>query len=377
MRCISYGAALPQRGEEPLKPQLYGEMVWKLDMDYLQCADKLPKPVYLGSHHTHETLFRLEDSHYTIAETTDENVESVGALAESFKNAKVQKLDLSIDLESQGISAVKMTSSLLTPGRRLRWEPSTKPDLAALEAADTAGVDFSMPHERSTVFACVSTDTADAAREDVPHEVQLVHCTKPVPMLPAIQKTFETMGWLTTTSKLADCRKNVVMLVDLEGFILSMLHDDALAAMQAISTSASSLLWVTKGGLLTDKKPGFAMAAGLALVITSEQLFSLFLLELVGEASQEHYRFEADPLYWRRLEKVTINTCERVGVLDNDIHDELGCSPNNLRWVADDAICDPSCRNRWRLNLQLWGKVPKRSRLVPPVATPAPHLMRG
>lgn len=121
------------------------------------------------------------------------------------------------------------------------WESSTKPDLAALEAAGIAGIDFSMPHERSTVFACVSTDTADAAREDVLHEVQLVYRTKPIPMLPAIQKAFETVGWLTTTSKLANCRKNVadlvVMLADLEGLILSMLHDDALAAIQAFSTT--------------------------------------------------------------------------------------------------------------------------------------------
>ncbi|KAI4136763.1 MAG: hypothetical protein LQ341_005461 [Variospora aurantia] len=123
-----------------------------------------------------------------------------------------------------------------------------------------------MPHERSTVFACVSTDTADAAREDVLHEVQLVYRTKPIPMLPAIQKAFETVGWLTTTSKLANCRKNVaylvVMVAYLEGLILSTLHNGAVAAIQAISTTASSLLWVTKGGLLTDKKPGLAMAAG-------------------------------------------------------------------------------------------------------------------
>ncbi|KAI4127602.1 MAG: hypothetical protein LQ341_006775, partial [Variospora aurantia] len=118
MRRISYGAALPQRGEEPLKPQLYGEMVWKLDIDYVQCADKLPSLSI--SDLVGLSLCKLEDSHYTIAETTDENVESVGALAESFKNAKVQKLDMSIDLESQGISAVKMTSSLAGPTSQAR-----------------------------------------------------------------------------------------------------------------------------------------------------------------------------------------------------------------------------------------------------------------
>ncbi|KAL9017111.1 MAG: hypothetical protein Q9185_005571 [Variospora sp. 1 TL-2023] len=192
MRCISYGAALPQRAEEPLKPQLYGGMVWKLDIDYLQCADKLPslnisdlvelslckkhgsEVLEYRSDYTHETLSRPEDSHSTIAETTAKSVESVGALVESFKKSKVQKLDLSIDLESQRAYAVKMTSSLALP-----------------------------------------------------------------------------------TSQ-----------------------DDALAAIQAVSTTASSLLWVIKGGLLTDKKRGHAMAAGLARVIASEHAsFDLTTLE--------------------------------------------------------------------------------------------------
>ncbi|KAL8973220.1 MAG: hypothetical protein Q9197_002446 [Variospora fuerteventurae] len=168
-----YGAALPQRAEEPLKPQLYGEMVWKLDIDSLQCTDKLPsltisdlvelslckkpgsKVLEYRSDYTHETLSRLEDSHSTIAETTDKTVESVGALVESFKHAKVQKLDLSIDLESQRAYAVKMTSSLALPTSQ---ESSTNLDLAALEAAGIAGIDFSMPHERSTVFCRLCFD---------------------------------------------------------------------------------------------------------------------------------------------------------------------------------------------------------------------------
>ncbi|KAI4118120.1 MAG: hypothetical protein LQ345_001759 [Seirophora villosa] len=311
MRCTSYEAALPQRAEEPLKPQPYGEMAWKLDIDCLEYADKLPslsipdlvelslfkkpgtKILEYGSDYTHETLFRLEDTHYTIAETTDEEVENVGAAVESFKNAKVQKLDLSTDLEGQGASAnqydlvvgpanlsgaekIVRLASLLTPGGRLLWESRSKPDLAALEAAGIARIDFSIPNQDSTVFAAsASTGAGDIASEEVLHEVQLVYRTKPTPMLPAIQKAFESVGWHTTSSKLTNCRKNVadrvVMLADLEGAVLSTLHDDELAAIQAISTTASSLLWVTTGGLLTGKKPEHAMAAGLARVITSEQ----------------------------------------------------------------------------------------------------------
>lgn len=207
MRCISYEAALPQRADEPLKSLPYGEMAWKLDIDRLQYATKIPnlsipdlvmlslfqkpeaKILEYGSFYTHETLFELEDSCYTITETTEENVENVEAMVKHFKNAKVQKLDLFLDIQSQGITAgqydvvigpidlsgaqnVARLASLLNPGGRLLWESSNGPDLAALEGAGFSGIDFSIPRAETTIFAASNTaDALDTADEAVLHEV--------------------------------------------------------------------------------------------------------------------------------------------------------------------------------------------------------------
>ena len=311
MRCISYEAALPQRADEQLKSQPYGEMAWKLDIDRLQYASKVPelsipdlvelslfkepgsKVLEYGSYYTHETLFKLENSFYTIAEANDENLEHVEAMIKPYKNARVQKLDLSVDLESQGVTAgqyhlvigpadlsgardIACLSSLLVPGGRLLWESSAKPDLVALESAGLAGIDFSIPHAATTIFsASKPTQALDTLGEAGLNEVQLVYREKPSPMFPDIQKALNSNGWHTTVSKLIDCKTSVgnrvVMLADLEGPLLSTLREEELDAVQSITNAASSILWVTTGGLLNGHKPEYAMAAGLARVVTSEQ----------------------------------------------------------------------------------------------------------
>ena len=314
MRCLSYEAALPQRVEEPLKPQPYGEMLWNLDIDRLRYAAKVPnlsipdlihlslfkKPgsnlLEYGSHYTHEILSRLENSFYTVTEAADDDVENTKTVIKPFKNAKVQKLDLSLDLQGQGVSngqydivigpadlsgaqKISRLTSLLTPGGRLIWESSAKPDVAALERTGSFAIDFSIPRDGTTIFsASVFSSASHDKNEDFLNEVQLVYRKKPASMFPAIQEAFEFIGWHPTASKLLECKTKVgdrvVMLTDLEdgqGPLLSTLEREELAAIQSISNSAASILWVTIGGLLAGKDPEHAMAAGLARVVTSEQ----------------------------------------------------------------------------------------------------------
>lgn len=311
MRCISYEAVLPQRADEQLKSHPYSEMVWKLEIDRLRYAPKLPelsipdlvefslfkdpgsKVLEYGSYHTHKTLFNLEESFYTIAEATDEIVKNVAAMIKPYKNAKVQNLDLSLDLESQGITAsqyhlvigpsnpsgtrdVACLSSLSAPGGRLVWESSTEPDLAVLESTGLTGIDFSIPRAATTVFAASKpTDGLGTLGEAALREVQVVYRKEPNSMFHVIQEALKLIGWYTRVSKLVDCKTNVgdhvVMLSDLEGPLVSTLQEEELVAIQPISNTASSVLWVTTGGLLTGQKPEYAITGGLIRVITSEQ----------------------------------------------------------------------------------------------------------
>ena len=311
MRCVSYEAALPQRVDEAIESKPYGEMTWRLDIDSLQHSLKVPslsipdlveilrfkkpscKILEYGSHYAHETMSRLGHSSYTLTETDDENLANVQAMVAPFEDAKVQKFDLSLDLASQDIAAghydmvigpsnlssarnIARLASLLTPGGRLVWDSNTDADPAILEGTGLTGIEFSIPHAEGTIFAAfVASETSDTTNEAALHEIQLVYRRKPTPMVPIIQEAFKSKGWHTTTSSLASCRgkvnDHVVMLADLEGPLLSSLQEEELAAVQSLSRKATSILWVTTGGLLTSKKPEYAMAAGLARVVASEQ----------------------------------------------------------------------------------------------------------
>ena len=321
MCCVSYEAALPQRADEPLKSHPYGEMTWKLDIDRLQYAAKVPelsipdlvelslfkkpesKILECGSQYTHETLFRFENSNYTVAEVTEENVENVAKVLETYKNAKVHKIDLSLDLQCQAFVAghydviigpfnlsttqeISQLSSLLAPGGRLLWESSSGFNTATLESSDVASIEFSVPRGETTVFAAtIPTASSGNVTEAFLHEVQLIYRKEPAPIFSSIQESFESIGWHITISKLVDCKSKVgyrvVMLTDLEGSLLHTLGKEELTAIQSISNIASSILWVTTGGLLTGKRPEYGMVAGLARVITSEQAsLDLTILDL-------------------------------------------------------------------------------------------------
>ncbi|KAL8969810.1 MAG: hypothetical protein Q9183_001817 [Haloplaca sp. 2 TL-2023] len=312
MRCVSYEAALPQRVDEAIESKPYGEMAWKLDIDSLRHSSKVPslsipdlvdilrfkkpstKILEYGTHYAHETVSRLGQSSYTVTEADDENLANVQAMMAPFEKAKVQKFDLALDLAGQDIAAgqydmvigpsnlssaqdVARLASLLTPGGRLVWDSNTDADPAILEGTGLTGIEFRIPHAEGTIFAAfVASETSDATSEAALHEIQLVYRSKPTPIMPIIQEAFRSKGWHTTTSSLASCSRgkvndHVVMLADLEGPLLRSLDEEELAAVQSLSRKATSILWVTTGGLLTSKKPEHAMAAGLARVVTSEQ----------------------------------------------------------------------------------------------------------
>ena len=65
--------------------------------------------------------------------------------------------------------------------------------------------------------------------------------------------------------------EHVVMVADLEGPLLQSVSEQDFSAIQSITNSAASITWVSPGGLMNGKKPEYAMAAGLARAVTSEQ----------------------------------------------------------------------------------------------------------
>lgn len=78
------------------------------------------------------------------------------------------------------------------------------------------------------------------------------------------------------------------MLADLEGPLLATLQDEELQSIQRLTETASSMIWVTCGGLLSGQKPEYAMASGFARVLRSEkQSLDLVTLDFDSTTSSE------------------------------------------------------------------------------------------
>lgn len=322
VRTTSYEAAVPQRLHADLEEAPYGEMKWDLDIDSLETGApvdamtvtrlanlalfKRPdtKVLHMGpSSVSDATQVLLENPRvsYTIATSTDDEVEAAQGHLSEYPKAKAVKLSLADDLEEQGFKPesydlliiaagqAPATETLATlrrlvkNGGRAIWEFSGKaPAVDVLTAAGFGGIDFASTSKTGSTVALSSTATATTEQQQSDHiraGIQLVYRNKPGDVFHQVMLSLERLGCSVDVCSLAACRddakfkEHVIMLSDLEdSALLSTLTETDLAAIQSITNSASTLLWVTAGGLLEGKKPEHAMVSGLARSVRSEQV---------------------------------------------------------------------------------------------------------
>lgn len=314
MRCTAYEAAVPLKSEEPMKPQPYGEMVWKHDIDSLNSSNiptnlnveqlielaihKNPalKLIEIDSAHTAGVVPKSDLLSYTATAKTDEAVEQLNAATQGHKAVEILKLDMSSDaigqdklrnffdlvvapVEPLDPATLNNLQGLLVPGGRAILELGTKPQsLAPFLEAGFSTVDLNFQSDGKSVVVLTSSLNQISSEEvnGVDNEIFLVYRKAPAEILTPVRQAFEEAGWHTVITSLEACQcksgGHIIMLADFEGPLLASLEEKELVAIQNITKTASSILWVTPGGLLAGKKPEYAMAAGLARSITSEQI---------------------------------------------------------------------------------------------------------
>ncbi|KAI9164038.1 Reducing polyketide synthase DEP5 [Paramyrothecium foliicola] len=313
MRATSYEAAVPQKAETALKEAPYGEVTWAVDFDSLATAPnfepssvselvnlalfKRPnlKVLELGSKNALDVLNSNSQASYTVSVTTDEDLEVAKSVFKPFNNAKTIKLDLSEDFEAQGIKSesfdlliapgdapsvevLAVLRRLLKTGGHAIWEFTQPGSVEALQEAGFNGLDFALPGKSGTIVAS-STAQGDALEAEVivdTHAVQLIYRDSPAPIVQQVKSVLEALGWQVTVSALSECldakiESHVIVLADFEGPLLYTLKEDEFLGIQAITNSASSLLWATTGAFLEGKKPEFALISGLARAVGAEQ----------------------------------------------------------------------------------------------------------
>ncbi|KAG8164230.1 hypothetical protein KVR01_006148 [Diaporthe batatas] len=322
VRTTSYEAAVPQKAETFVDDTsgAYGEMSWDLDIDSLESgADvgswvdvanlilfKYPalKVLELGTESAAELLSKNPQLSYTAAVGPGETMVAAGkSLVEPYANAKVVPLDPGQDLESQSlktagydvvVAGLEATASVqkLLPKLRGLLKPSgflvTAPQATSIIEESKGPGDFRLSFRASSGSSVWRpAETTDETRTEVlspieGHAVQLVYRTNPSPLAEQIKCALEGLGWSVSVNKLdafgvdsgGDVQVvagHVIMLADLEGPVLYTATEAEFLAIRAIIDSASALLWVTSGGLITAKRPEYAMVRGLARSVASEQ----------------------------------------------------------------------------------------------------------
>lgn len=306
MRTTYYEAAVPQRSDDAAESQPFQEMVWKLDIDSLTLGNQITdidvsqivemaahkdqslKVLELGSMHALPVLSKSKVINYTVVEA-EEKIEATKASVEAFKNAKVQQADLSRDLVEQGlaegaydlliapsgtIDLTTIRSLLKTDGRALLT--GNEVAVSALQSAGFSGVDFASSSKDGTslVLATAVKSEQNGHANGVDNKMALVYRSEPAKVVSEIAEAAKDMGWTVRSTPLKDCigtpGEHIIMLADFEGPLLSTLQEDELTGLRNLTTSASSILWVTRGGLLKGKLPDYGMVAGLARSVTSE-----------------------------------------------------------------------------------------------------------
>lgn len=292
VRTTSYEAAVPQKDDTALSPAPYGEMVWDLDIDSLDGTNtkgltavnltnlilfKYPSMKVLGMDMTAAKLVLQKNplSQYTVTINSDVDDErSAKASIEKYSNASVIAFDSSQDLESQSLSASSYDVVVATGDLLHLLIPLVKPG-GFLIRVDDSTIQKVPGQEKDKEQ--VATSSSSSAATNGAYHARIVYRSKPCSNVALLKTELESLGWRADSSNLIACAdpsftaSHVIMMDDFDTPVLSSPSESEFLAIQKITSSVSSLLWVTSGGLLKGKRPEHAMASGLARSVTSEQ----------------------------------------------------------------------------------------------------------
>ncbi|GKT75184.1 LOW QUALITY PROTEIN: polyketide synthase [Colletotrichum tofieldiae] len=288
MRCTLYEAAIPQAASELAKPMSYGEMVWRPDVEsptvageelhvaeYLDLAafkDAGTKVLDVDGTQATAILNRLPDLIYTAAVA---NPDALKDTVSQCKNAKLIKWEAGgsladLDLKSDSFDIVVLSAGL-------------DKDLVSFRECPTLiflGEDGRVRN--------VSSNNSAPTRQEKPSrsDIQLVYRNTAPGLLDStvrqyhrtvaneeLNRSFHEIGCVAVPVQLLDMATvdTHVVVLDLGKPMLADLSAEEFAAVQKITNNASTLLWVSDGGIMKGQTPEAAIASGLMRAIRVEQ----------------------------------------------------------------------------------------------------------
>ncbi|KAL2802399.1 KR domain-containing protein [Aspergillus granulosus] len=300
MRCVAYEAAVPQRRGPVIKEQPFMKLAWNIDINTLTANShverlsindlvvlegfKTPgvKVLDIGNRLGAISICEATDLiRYTVTGSTDAEVEQLDQALSAVEHAVTLKFDPILDLSVQKIQPgqfdlvipgaladASKLRELLTPGGRV---------IADQQVCAALGESFSILNLKNRLAIATLKEkqngTTNGAHSSDSQSIAVVYRESITEIVDLVFTSAVKLGSPRLT-RLADAQftqgENVVVACDLEGPLLLTLEASELAGLQNMVSHASTVTWVTAGGLVNGSTPEQAMASGVARSVSSE-----------------------------------------------------------------------------------------------------------
>ncbi|KAI0403612.1 polyketide synthase [Xylaria palmicola] len=310
MRCAAYEAAIPQNAEEPARPQPYGHVVLKPDVDFLVGAQDMDIPDYvehavfkdpglrvlsLDSAYTASLLSKMPELEITSTDDSTEGVDLLTTQLKGYKNASVKKFDLDSDLAGQVIkansyelvispvasaTALSKIREILVDGGKAVLKTSEPLSESDLKRAGFGGVQATLRGDGRPVTVATTEKlqtTNGTSGSPMSRTISLIYRDTSPTVTSEIVSALKEQGYepelieLGTSAPLTST--NILVLADVESNrpLLATITEAEFIDLQRILAAATSALWVTRGDFANGRSPEHAMTCGLLRVLRSEQ----------------------------------------------------------------------------------------------------------
>lgn len=296
MRCVAYEAAVPQRSEAAIKEQPFMEMAWNIDVDTLNSKSPIEKlgvsdlvalaafknpginVLEFGAPNPIAICEKVDQIRYTATAATQDAFEVLKLAISGFENATALKVDPALELEEQSLQKGKfdlIIAGTITDAAKL-YELLAPGGRVIAEQRASAGFDKLLSVQslsNGLIIGTAKEEQTISVTNTINRSIAVLYRNKPTDIS---EKITEAVGKLGSPRlvKLEHAEikssEHVVMLADLEGPLLSTLKENELSALRQIVSNASTITWVSVGGLTEGVVPEQAMASGLARSVSSE-----------------------------------------------------------------------------------------------------------
>lgn len=319
LRLLKYEAAIPPELRGPQQQDLYLQLEWKVDANYLNwaiAADKISTEQSLGTavdllihqdarrqalcldvallpailqvcpeirmtvitaDHATQNDARAVFAEYKAVEFILMDEEVNGVNEEHDKH-----YDLAIASESSIGHQLDVARRITATGAFLLLSLDSGGSDDCRHALDVTGLSETDVHLPGGIVLMRATDevpeTARVNGVAPARHIAVLYRDAPSPTHSAVTNKLSQDGWQVKSCSIRQSLSldgirdgPVILLADLEGPLLAYLDEVQLEALKFLTDNVSHMTWVTCGGLLTGDRPEFAMNQGAARVIRNEK----------------------------------------------------------------------------------------------------------